>query len=129
MKPGTLHLDVRQGDSYAMELALSNAASSDPRGLTPGDPIDLTGCKAEMQIRDAFEVVQLSLSSASTTENGSGLTLGGTAGTIQIDLSPADTLTLASGVYDLRIQFSSGEIRTYVAGRVDVTKGVTAWQS
>jgi len=128
MKPGVVNLAVRQGDSYSMLLTLSNPSSSDPRGVTPGTPIDLTGCVAEMQIRDLYGNVQLSLSSASATENGSILTLGGTAGTINIAIDSADTLALVAGVYDLRVKFANESILTFVAGTVEVTKGVTTWQ-
>lgn len=127
MTPGILHLAMRQGDSYSMVLTLSNANPSDPKGQTPGTPLDLTGAQAEMQIRDLFGNVLIALSSAAPTANGSTLTLGATAGTVQIALSSADTEGLPSGIYDLRIQFADGDRWTMVSGRVDVETGVTSW--
>lgn len=127
MNPGALNLAARQGDSYAMLLTLSNASPSDPTGRTPGTAINLTGCQAEMQIRDLYGAAQLSLSSAQPTANGSVLTLGGAAGTVAIAITVADTLALNSGIYDLRVKFTDGSISTFVAGRMDVARAVTQW--
>ncbi len=66
-----------------------------------GDLINLTGYTAKMQGRKSHESSDLIFS----LSESSGLTLGGSAGTISVNMTPATTLGLAiqSGVYDLRI--------------------------
>ena len=81
-----------------------------------------------MQIRLNYKMPpMLSLSSSQLTANGSGITLGGTAGTIAISITPADTQTLGNGLYDLEIEFTDGSIQTPVAGTVVVNQEITVW--
>jgi hypothetical protein len=128
MNPGTLNLTVRQGDTFTQVLTISNADASDPTGRTPGTPVDLTGCVAEMRIAAAYNVAPAySLSSAAATPNGGTITLGATAGTVTISIPPADTLSLNNGRYDLKIKFPDGSISTFVAGSVFVEAEVTVW--
>ncbi len=125
MIPGQLNLVVQQGDTYTMQLTWTNP----PTGTqTTGTPVDLTGCTANMQVRQNYgEPVILALSSSQLTTNGSGLSLGGTAGTITINITPADTQTLQSGLYDIEVEFPNGSIQTPVGGSLTVNPGVTVW--
>jgi hypothetical protein len=128
MTPGTLNLTVRQGDTFSQVLTIFNTDSSDPTGRTPGTPIDLTGCVAEMRIAAAYNVAPAySLSSATATPNGGSIVLGAAAGTVTISIPPADTLALNNGRYDLKIKFPDGSIMTFVAGSVFVETEVTVW--
>ena len=128
MTPGTLNLTVRRGDTYTQVLTITNPAASDPTGQTPGTPVDLTGCVAEMQIVATYNTAPTySLSSKAPTANGGTIVLGGTAGTVTITIPPADTNMLNQGRYDLRIEFPNGSIFTFVAGTVFVQPGVTTW--
>jgi len=90
----------------------------------PAVPVDLTGCTARMQVRQKVESTDVLLSL--TTENG-GIILGGTAGTVTIYLSATATaaLTWKSGVYDLEIEFGTGDVRRLLAGAVVVSPEVT----
>ena len=87
-------------------------------------PVDLTGCTARMHARakigDASALLTL------TTENG-GITLGGVAGTITINISAVATaaLTWKSAVYDLEIVLSTGDVRRLMAGSISVSFEVT----
>jgi hypothetical protein len=86
-------------------------------------PIDLTAMTARMHIRLAIDdedaIVTL------TTENG-GLTLGGTAGTITVNLSATDTAALdfTTAVYDLEI-ISAGVVTRVLGGSVTLSQEVT----
>jgi hypothetical protein len=91
-----------------------------------GDPptaVDLTGYTARMHLRrrvgDEDPAVEL------TTEND-GITLGGTAGTIDLLISAADTADLASGryVYDLELVTGS-TVRRLLEGTITVSAEVT----
>ena len=73
------------------------AASADGTGRVP---VDLTGYTARLQVRKDYAgdtVLDLT--------TGSGITLGGAAGTIAIHLTAADSanLPVMSGVYDLEL--------------------------
>lgn len=91
---------------------------------TPVTPVDLTGCIARMHVRSEVKspIVLLDL----TTVNG-GITLGGAAGTVEIYLSDEQTtaITWTTGVYDLEVEFSNGEVRRLLYGSVTVSPEVT----
>lgn len=80
--------------------------------------IDLTGFSAVMKIYADPEKVQL----IKTLASGSGLTLGGSEGTIAILISATDTAkmgVLSGGTY--RLELTSGSTVTrLIEGRVDV---------
>ena len=92
-KPAKLKFTIYQGATFRKRLTWK---------APDGTPIDLTGCTARMQVRSEVEsdVVLLSL----TTENG-GITLGGSAGTVNLYLGAVATAALAfeGGVFDLEI--------------------------
>jgi hypothetical protein len=89
-------------------------------------PIDLTGATASMQIRTA------TANSAPGTplvdlEVGSGLTLGGTAGTITITVTPTQTmsLTVPRAMYDLYVTLPGGQKWRLLEGAVAIDPTVT----
>jgi hypothetical protein len=87
-------------------------------------PYDLTGFKAKMQARRSYAapdpIIDL------TTENG-GITLGGTAGTINLFLSATQTAALYvyQGIYDLDLISPGGDVLRYLQGYIDISQGVT----
>ncbi len=90
-------------------------------------PYDLTDCTARMQVRTGYDgETFLTLS----TENG-GLTLGGSAGTIDIHMRPSETdqLTVAKPRYDLMVIFPSGDARRVLEGRLLVRRNITELES
>lgn len=91
---------------------------------TPATPVDLTGCTARMHVRSDIKspTVLLNL----TTANG-GISLGGIAGTIALYLTDDQTTAIAwtSAVYDLEIEFASGDVRRLMYGAVTVSPEVT----
>lgn len=88
-----------------------------------GALVNLTGYTARMQVRQKL---------ASTTAlislvDGAGITLGGAAGTIVIEIT--DTVTTAldirQGVYDLELVSGGGIVTRLIEGGVGVSKEVT----
>lgn len=123
MAAGKLDLDVEQGATFRRQL-LWRQPSPDG-GTTLGAPYDLTGAVAHMQVRGkaGLDPVLIELSDTD------GLTLGGTAGTIDIVISSARTasLTVKKAVYDLYVIFDggTGDAVRIVEGAVNVDQSVT----
>ena len=114
----------------ALTIQIGSTFDPDPWTWSTGEteasalPVNLTGCSAEMHIRDNVdsETILLTLSTA----NGR-LVLGGIAGTIAPIIQSADTslITWSKGVYDVRITFPSGNVEYLVGGPVAAIKKVT----
>ena len=87
-------------------------------------PVNLTGYTARMQVRDEVDSASAALSL--TTEN-SRISLGGTAGTITLLVSAADTAAVAAGeyVYDLELVSGSGTVTRLIQGCFTVDAEVT----
>ena len=87
-------------------------------------PVDLAGCTARMHVRPELESETILLTL--TTENG-GIQLGDVPGRVQLFLSDEQTapLTWESGVYDLEVEFTDGDVRRLFAGSVKVSPEVT----
>jgi hypothetical protein len=125
----SLNLYLRSGDTFAQTWTISQPDPSDPAGQTPGTPVDLTGCSAEMVIESLYSVAPVyTLNSGQATANGGTLTLGGTAGTVLINIPPTDTDLLANGMYALRITFADGSVQTFAEGSVFLDREAQSWQ-
>ena len=89
---------------------------------TGNTPIDLTGYSATMTIRPF-------VGSNTTTlvlTNGSGITLGGAAGTVAISISAATTADFEPSRYAYDFMLNSGSVVTrLLEGKFIVTAGVT----
>ena len=112
--PGILNLTFSQGATWKLSMTYTNST---------GDPIDLSDYSARMQARPSYESATKVLDLA----NGTGITLGGTAGTIDL-LVPANTtaaIGAAQYVYDLEIASASNEVTRVVEGTLLVTPEVT----
>lgn len=86
-------------------------------GTDPPVAVDLTGYSALFQLRRSSAhppVISLS--------QGSGITLGGAAGTIQIDIANTLTEEIVPAVYkyDLRLTSPGGQKRVILAGEVEL---------
>ncbi len=118
MAAGLYDLYIEQGATFTKIITWKDSA---------GDPIDLTGFVARMQIRQTISASAVLYSA--TTENG-GITLGGAAGTITITFPAADTaaFSFVTGVYDLELASSAlagAEVTRLLEGGVVVSKEVT----
>jgi tRNA threonylcarbamoyladenosine modification (KEOPS) complex Pcc1 subunit len=88
-------------------------------GATPS-PVNLTGYTARMTMKsngaDDFSL---------TTENGR-IALGGTAGTVTLSISAADTATLSAQGYEYDLELVNGAyVKRLVEGVITVTRNVT----
>ena len=88
-------------------------------------PVNLTGYAARMQVRERYdsETTAVSLTSAP----GGGLTLGGSAGTIAIEITDVQSAAMPAGrlVYDLELVAPNGDVTRLVEGTMTVTPEVT----
>lgn len=100
---------ARKGDSLLMSLIYNSAC---------GEPIDLTGCKASFQAAEAAGGTPFI--DASTEGASPEITLGGAAGTIELNVTAANmsNITPNSGVYGLKIVFEDGVVTTIIAGAI-----------
>ena len=110
---GTVKFTVTKGDSFHRQITWSDDSG----------PINLTGYTARMQIRASYT----SASALISLTQASGLTLGGAAGTIDINITSNQTTALAAGtyVYDLEMTYGA-TVKTILEGTFVVTPQVTA---
>lgn len=115
MTAETHNITIEQGATFRLSLIWNDAA---------GDPINLTGYTARMQVRRKHSSADPALLSF-TTEDGS-ITLGGSAGTVTVVglATLTDDLTIKSGVYDLEL-VNGAEVTRLIEGAVTITPEVT----
>lgn len=115
IQPVTYTLVVYQGATFEQIFIWKNSV---------GDPIDLTGYTARMMARANVETQTPFIDL--TTENG-GIALGGAAGTITIYIPAAGTAAInnTSGVYDLELESSGGEVTRFLQGNIILSREVT----
>lgn len=113
MSAATTNLIIDQGATWEITFTYKNSN---------GTPINLTGYTAALQLRTSYDASSASLSLSS----GSGIVLGGTAGTIAVTATATQTGALTAGeyVYDLEVTASS-KVTRLVQGRITVTPQVT----
>lgn len=115
-EPGNYDITIYQGASFDRTLTWEVG--------TPPTKVNLTGYTGRMQIRESLAagtaVIEL------TNANGR-ITLGGTAGTVRLDMSATDTAALNAGqyIYDLELVSSGGETTRLVEGIAIVDGEVT----
>jgi hypothetical protein len=111
--PAKLDLVCYQGASFDYQLTWN----------LNDEPVDLTNYDARMQVRPSHgaHTVVLNLTA------GTGITLGGTAGTIFIEASPEQTAAIPATqyVYDLEMVAAGGAVTRLVEGRFTVDPEVT----
>jgi hypothetical protein len=115
MSAGKLDLYIEQGATFKSQLIWKDATDTE---------IDLSGYTARLQVRPKAlsDVLYIDL----TTENG-GITLGGVAGTIDMQIAAADTeaITWLKAKYDLELIDGTGFVTRLVEGEVKVSFNVT----
>jgi hypothetical protein len=86
-------------------------------------PINLNGYTSRLQVRETHYAQETIVALTS----GSGITLGGSAGTIDLLISASATAAFNAGnfVYDLEIQSTNGTIDRLIEGSFIVTPEVT----
>lgn len=114
--PGILDLNCWQGANFDYTLTWQ----------TGGSAVNLTGYSARMQVRDSYDAGTAIVSLTS----GTGITLGGTAGSIVLEMPASQTATLDGTpnrqfVYDLELVSGAGYVTRLVEGRFYVYPEVT----
>lgn len=120
--PANLDLTMYQGASWDYTLTWTTTSG------TVTSPVNLTGYTARMQVRET----QASTATIMSLTSGSGITLGGTAGTIYLEASAATTAGIATEatpqtqyVYDLELISGAGYVTRLVEGNFIVDPEVT----
>ena len=114
--PGKLNLNLYQGATFSYEFTWTAAGSA----------VDLSDYSARMQVRPNYSSNDVVFNLAS----GSGITLGGTAGTIDLFISAADSEELGYSspqqlVYDLELETSAGIVVRLLEGSFFIFPEVT----
>ena len=108
-------LEIKQGATLSLTATWKDST---------GAAINLTGYTARMQVRSAYDATSTILSLTSS----SGITLGGSAGTIAITASATVTAALTapwSGVWDLELVSGGGVVTRLLEGAATVSPEVT----
>jgi len=111
--PGYLDLECWQGANFDYELTWT----------VGGSAVNLTGYSSRMQVRQYADSTATVLSLV----NGTGITLGGTAGTIALSAVATATSAIEAGqyVYDLELVSGAGYVTRLVEGSFVVYAEVT----
>lgn len=113
INPGTYNITCPQGATFDKTFSIA----------LDGSPKDLTGFSAAMQVRETFD----SSATVVSLTNGSGITLGGVLGTINVIVSSSATSAIPAGYYsyDLEITSGAGVRDRLLEGKFIVTPEVT----
>jgi len=112
---------LEQGVTYKKHLLYSDSLNQ---------PIDLTGWSSRMQIRtrvtDVIPTVSIT-SDAATSDVNTLITMGGTAGTLDVYMSDIVTsgLNFKTAVYDLEIVAPNGDVTRLISGTITLSLEVT----
>lgn len=114
--PGKLDLELWQGASWDYTLTWS----------TGGTVVNLTNYTARMQVRDSYDASDVIFARTS----GSGITLGGTAGTIYLEANAVETAALPSRpdgayIYDLELVSAGTVVTRLLQGSFTIYPEVT----
>lgn len=110
-----LDIVVEQGATFDVTLTWKDSA---------GDPIDITGYSARMDIRANID--EDTAIHSMTSANGD-IVLGDAAGTIQLLITAADTeaFDFQTAVYDLELISGAGAVTRLIKGCIELDKEVT----
>lgn len=120
--PASLNLTMYQGASWDYTFTWTTTAG------TVTTPVNLTGYSARMQVRET----QASTATILSLTSGSGITLGGTAGTILLEASATTTAGVAASsspqtvyVWDIELVSGAGYVTRLLEGNFFVDPEVT----
>jgi hypothetical protein len=118
MTAGIYNATIDQGATWSVTVTYKDST---------GAPINLTGYTARMQVR-ANVTSNTVIATLSTTAGSEGtITLGGTAGTVDLLISATNTAALTTGqyVYDLELVSGGGVVTRLLEGNFKVSAEVT----
>lgn len=115
MAAGEHDITIEQGATFQMSLLWKDSA---------GDPVNVTGYTARMQVR---EKVTSTTTLLSLTSDAGDIVLGGTAGTIDVTASATATAAIDEkrGVYDIELVSPGGIVTRLLKGCVTISPEVT----
>lgn len=129
MAAGTYNFTIEQGATLDFEITYKDSNNT---------PIDLSGYRAKMQIKDQPGGTSTYITLTSTLDNsGTGLNMSGSSGTnplssgsigVYIAAVSSSLLTFDSGFYDLELISGAGDTATVtrlLQGKVTLSKEVT----
>lgn len=113
MTPGQVNFLCPQGSTFLKTITY----------IIDDIPVNLSGYSSRLQVREAH----YSINSIISLTSASGITLGGSAGTIDILISDDLTKDFPAGtwVYDLEVESSGGITNRLIEGNFVVTPEVT----
>ena len=116
-RPGNFTMQMWQGATWHYDLTWATG--------DPSTPVDLTNYEARMQVRAEVDSTETILDLTSLL--GGAITLGGVAGTIDLDLSATETAAVTPGthVYDLELESDTGVVTRLLQGSFVVSAEVT----
>lgn len=119
MTPQKLNLIIYQGATFRQSFRWTTQTGSTTTA------VDLTNCIVRMQVRKTIKET-VKLVDASTT-NGKITLIDADDGQFEIELTDEETalLDFNTGVYDLEIEFPSGDVVRLLYGNVALSKEVT----
>lgn len=114
MIPGNHDIIMPKGSTYSETFTYK----------IDGNPVNLTGYTARMQARQSHTSSSTVLNM--TTENGK-ISLGGTAGTITLNLTATETaaITQTQLVWDIELVSAGGQVQRLIEGSIILTPEVT----
>ena len=112
--PGAFDITAFQGADYDQSFTVTQG----------GTALNWTGFTARMQVREAADATA-TLVSLST--DGSGIVLGGTAGTIAVTITSTQSAAIPAGsfAYDLELVSSGNQVTRLLQGAFTVVGNVT----
>lgn len=113
INPGVYNVSCWQGADWDRTFTVSQNSV----------PLNLSGYSARMQVRESADADGYLLS----LTDASGITLGGTAGTITVAITSAQSSAVAAGAYsyDLEIISNGGTVTRLLQGSFVVVGNVT----
>jgi len=116
--PNKVDLTIYQGASYQQAWQLVDKIT--------GDPIDLTGYTAKMQIRGKIKD-DVTILDLTTTNGGIAITVTEDMTTLSLYASALATsvITASKGIYDLELIDTSGDVYRLMQGTVTISQEVT----
>lgn len=96
-----LNLKLEQGATFSKPLEYVGA---------DGQPIDLTGFTARMQVRHRYADGDLETAPYVDLTDGDGIELGGAAGTIVITIDAATSETVPKGEHRYDLELTDGDV-------------------
>lgn len=114
MSAGKENLTIDQGSDWYINFTYQDSN---------GNPINLTGYTAALQLRSNISDVNAALSLAT----GSGITITASTGLIAVHATAAQTGAISSGYYyyDLEITSSTNIVTRLIEGRIQLVAQVT----